>query len=79
MKPAVSRTAPAAYQVPEITGSGANEITRGHVGSQRYLLGCVFAYQIALLYRYLEGECHQAHLKALLRSGPSMYDQASIN
>lgn len=42
--------------------------TKGHLASQRYILGCLFTYQIALLYRYFEGDCHQAHIKALLRS-----------
>jgi hypothetical protein len=41
---------------------------KGLQSSQRYVLGCVFTYQIALLYRYFEGALHQAGIKALLRS-----------
>ena len=42
--------------------------TKGHPGSARYILGCLFTYQIGLLYRYLEGDLHQENIKALLRS-----------
>lgn len=42
--------------------------TKGHSGSTRYILGCLFTYQIGLLYRYLEGDLHQVNIKALLRS-----------
>lgn len=42
--------------------------TRGLINTQRLVLGAVFAYQIALLYRYHTGEPHQRHIKALLKS-----------
>lgn len=42
--------------------------TKGHPGSARYILGCVFTFQIGLLYRYIESELHQVGIKALLRS-----------
>jgi hypothetical protein len=41
---------------------------RSHPGSARYILGCLFTYQIGLLYRYIEGDFHQVNIKALLRS-----------
>lgn len=42
--------------------------TKGRVNTQRFILGAVFTYQIALLYRYNTGELHQSNIKALLRS-----------
>ncbi len=42
--------------------------TKGHSGAARYILGCLFTYQIALLYRYLEGDLHQVDIKPMLRS-----------
>jgi hypothetical protein len=42
--------------------------TKGHAGSARYVLGCLFTYQIGLLYRYIEGDLHQVDIKAVLRS-----------
>jgi hypothetical protein len=42
--------------------------TKGHPGSARYILGCVFTHQIGLLHRYMEGDLHQADIKAQLRS-----------
>jgi hypothetical protein len=41
--------------------------TKGHSGSARYVLGCVFTFQIGLLHRYIEDELHQVGIKALLR------------
>jgi hypothetical protein len=42
--------------------------TKGRINSQRFILGAVFTYQLALLYRYNTGELHQTNIKALLRS-----------
>jgi len=42
--------------------------TKGRANTQRFILGAVFTYQIALLFRYNTGELHQTNIKALLRS-----------
>lgn len=42
--------------------------TKGHTNTKRFILGAVFTYQIALLYRFTIGDLHQANIKALLRS-----------
>jgi hypothetical protein len=42
--------------------------TKGRVNTQRFILGAVFTYQIALLHRHTTGEPHQANIKALVRS-----------
>lgn len=41
--------------------------TKGHRGTKRFILGAVFTYQVALLYRFTTGELHQTGIKALLR------------
>lgn len=41
--------------------------TKGYVNTQRFALGAVFTYQLALLLRYLHAELHQTNIKALLR------------
>jgi hypothetical protein len=41
---------------------------KGITSAQRYFLGAVLAYQVALLYRYHSGVHHQTGIKALLRS-----------
>ncbi|HEX8537222.1 MAG TPA: transposase [Cystobacter sp.] len=42
--------------------------TRGLVNTQRFALGAVFVFQLALLYRSHRGACNQRGLKALLRA-----------
>jgi hypothetical protein len=47
---------------------GASVPTKGAIQTERCALGALFAYQIALLYRFHSGEHHQRGIKALLRS-----------
>jgi hypothetical protein len=42
--------------------------THGFVNTQRFALGAVLVFQLALLYRYNTGELHQRGIKALLRA-----------
>ncbi|HEU0013654.1 MAG TPA: transposase [Longimicrobium sp.] len=42
--------------------------TRGLVNTQRFALGAVLVYQLALLHRYHSGELHQRGIKAMLRA-----------
>lgn len=42
--------------------------TRGLVNTQRFLLGALFVYQLALLYRFHTGQPHQRGIKALIRA-----------
>jgi hypothetical protein len=42
--------------------------TRGLLNTQRFALGAVLVFQLALLYRYHSGELHQQGIKALLRA-----------
>jgi hypothetical protein len=42
--------------------------TRGLVNTQRFVLGAVLVFQLALLYRYQCGELHQQGIKALIRA-----------
>jgi len=42
--------------------------TRGLLNTQRFALGAVLVFQLALLYRFHSGELHQQGIKALLRA-----------
>jgi hypothetical protein len=42
--------------------------TRGLINTQRFALGAILVFQLALLHRYHSGELHQQGIKALLRA-----------